>query len=236
MPSSTDAPLYRILVAGSEIDPTEANCVHEIKITDWLRLPDVCTLQVGYPAKAEGEPFQALDNSKFEIGAELEVKLGATDETMTQTLFKGEIVTVEPEFHAGSVAMVVRAYDKTHRMMRTRKQRTFANQTTSDIVRKICGEYGLSAKVTSSRFIHECMYQHNETGLRLHPAPGRADRLRVRGQRLIRDVRPARPEQRGRRAQLSRTTCAPSGPASPRCSRSRRSTCAASTSRASSRS
>ena len=83
----------------------------------------MCTLQVGYPAESEGAPFQSLDDTKFKIGAELEVKLGATEETVTQTLFKGEIVTVEPEFHSGSVAMVVRAYDRTHRMMRTRKQR-----------------------------------------------------------------------------------------------------------------
>jgi uncharacterized protein involved in type VI secretion and phage assembly len=163
MPSSTDTPLYRILVAGQEIDPAEANCVHEIKITDWLRLPDVCTLQVGYPAKAEGEPFQGLDDSKFEIGKELEVKLGATDETVTQTLFKGEIVTVEPEFHAGSVAMVVRAYDKTHRMMRSRKQRVFFQQTVSDIVGKVCREYGLSATTKASGDPHDAVIQHNET-------------------------------------------------------------------------
>jgi phage protein D len=163
MPSSTDAPLYRILVDGAEIDPTEANCVHEIKITDWLRLPDVCTLQIGYPAKAEGEPFQALDQSRFEIGAVLEVKLGATDETTTVTLFKGEIVTMEPEFHAGSVAMVVRAYDKTHRMMRSRKQRTFTNQTSSDIVQKICGEYGINVATKSSGDPHDTLIQRNES-------------------------------------------------------------------------
>ncbi len=163
MPSSTDAPLYRILVDGGEIDPAEANCVHEIKVTDWLRLPDVCTLQVGYPASSEGRPFQSLDDSNFEIGALLEVKLGATEETVTQTLFKGEIVTVEPEFHAGSVAMVVRAYDKTHRMMRTRKQRAFADQTTSDIVKKICGEYGISVTAKPSGGPHKTVLQHNET-------------------------------------------------------------------------
>ena len=33
--------------------------------------------------------------------------------------------------------MVVRAYDRSHRMMRSRKQRTFLNQTISDIVKKI---------------------------------------------------------------------------------------------------
>jgi uncharacterized protein involved in type VI secretion and phage assembly len=161
--SADTVPLYRILIDGQELDPVEANFVHEIKITDWLRLPDVCTLAVGYPAKAEGEPFQSLDDSGFEIGAQLEVKLGSTDESTTETLFKGEIVTVEPDFHAGGVAMVVRAYDKSHRMMRTRKQRTFANQTSSDIVTKICREYSLSPAAESSGGPHDMIIQHNET-------------------------------------------------------------------------
>jgi uncharacterized protein involved in type VI secretion and phage assembly len=161
--SKDTVPLYRIIVDGQEIDPVEADFVHEIKITDWLRLPDVCTLQVGYPAKSEGEPFQSLDDSGFAIGATLEVKLGSTDESVTQTLFKGEIVTVEPDFRAGGVAMVVRAYDKTHRMMRSRKQRTFANQTSSDIVSKVCRDYGLSINARPSGGPHDFVLQHNET-------------------------------------------------------------------------
>jgi len=165
MPESSKdtVPLYRILVDGREIDPLEANFVHEIKITDWLRLPDVCTVSVGYAAQADGNPFQSLDDSGFSIGAQLEVKLGSTDETTTESLFKGEIVTVEPDFHAGGVSMIVRAYDRSHRMMRARKQRTFANQTTSDIVRKICGEYGFSASTQSSGAPHDIVIQHNET-------------------------------------------------------------------------
>jgi phage protein D/phage baseplate assembly protein gpV len=161
--SQDTVPLYRILIDGTQIDPEEANFVHEIKITDWLRLPDVCTLQVGYPAKTSGEPFQRLDASAFAIGAALEVKLGGTDETVTETLFKGEIVTVEPDFQAGGVAMVVRAYDKSHRMMRARKQRTFADRTSSDIVQEICGDYGFSVSTASSGEPHDIVIQHNET-------------------------------------------------------------------------
>jgi phage protein D/phage baseplate assembly protein gpV len=161
--SSVTVPLYTILIDGSEIDPVEANAVHEIKITDWLRLPDVCTLAVGYQAKKEGNPFQALDDSKFEVGAKLEVKLGSTDENTTQSIFKGEIVTVEPDFQAGSVAMVVRAYDKSHRMMRSRKQRTFMNQTVSDIVGKIGQEYGFSVSTKASGSPLDIVFQHNET-------------------------------------------------------------------------
>ena len=163
--SKDTVPLFTIRIDGADLDPAEANFVHEIKVTDFLRLPDVCTVAVGYPAKSpdQGNAFQALDDSQFEIGAELEVKLGSTDESTTQTLFKGEIVTVEPTFQSGSVAMVVRAYDKSHRMLRTRKQRAFTNQTVSDIVQKICGEYGLSASTDASGDPLDYVIQHNET-------------------------------------------------------------------------
>jgi uncharacterized protein involved in type VI secretion and phage assembly len=161
--SGVTVPLYKILVDDSEIDPIEANNVHDIKITDWLRLPDVCTLGVGYQAKKEGNPFQPLDDSKFEVGAKLEVKLGSTEDNTTQTLFKGEIVTVEPDFQSGSVAMVVRAYDKSHRMMRARKQRAFLNKTVSDIVQEVVGAYGFSVSTQASGDPLDFMLQHNET-------------------------------------------------------------------------
>ena len=144
-------PLYRILVDGQELDPVEVDAVHQIKITDFLRLPDICTLQVGYPADDGPDPFKNLDGSKFEVGAALEVKLGGTDDRVTKSIFKGEIVTVEPDFEAGGASMVVRAYDWSHRMMRSRKQRTFVNVKISDIVRRICQENGLRAAVKQDR-------------------------------------------------------------------------------------
>ena len=166
MPASSKdhVPLFRIMIDGADLDPTEMDFVHEIKITNWLRMPDVCTLQVGYPAgQLSGLPFETLDDSKLEIGKELEVRMGSMGESTTQSLFTGEIVTVEPDFHAGGVAMVVRAYDKTHRMMRSRKQRAFQGYTTSDIVKKICQEHGLSCSVQSSGSPHKYLLQHNET-------------------------------------------------------------------------
>jgi phage protein D/phage baseplate assembly protein gpV len=160
--SSITVPLYRVMVDGAEIDAREADCVHEIKITDWLRLPDVCTLAVGYPLDEQGT-FRLLDSTKFKIGAELEVKLGSTDQRTTQTIFKGEIVTVEPDFQSGSVAMVVRAYDKSHRLMRSRKQRAFLDKTISDIVKQVGGEYGMSVSTGATGGPLDFVLQHNET-------------------------------------------------------------------------
>jgi phage protein D/phage baseplate assembly protein gpV len=150
-PSQVLVPLYRIIVNGQGLDPVEADAVHQIKITDFLRLPDICTLQVGYPADDGPDPFKNLDDSKFQVGAALEVKLGGTDDRVTKPLFKGEIVTVEPDFEAGGASMVVRAYDWSHRLMRSRKQRTFLNAKVSDIVRRVLQENGLRAAVEEER-------------------------------------------------------------------------------------
>jgi uncharacterized protein involved in type VI secretion and phage assembly len=164
MPSSAhNTPLFKIEIDGAELHENEMNFVRDIKITDWLRLPDVCIVAVGYPRKNEGEPYQDLDDSAFQIGKSLVVKMGSVEETTTQQLFKGEIVTVEPDFQAGGVAMVVRAYDRSHRMMRSRKQRTFLNQTISDIVRTVGNDSGISISADSSGSPLDFVLQHNET-------------------------------------------------------------------------
>jgi phage protein D/phage baseplate assembly protein gpV len=162
MPSTQFTPIFTILVEGTRLTDQEADAVHEIKVTDWLRLPDVCTISVGYAADAV-RGFDELDSSAFKVGAAVEVKLGSMEETTTQTLFKGEIATVEPTFQAGHVAMVVRAYDRSHRMMRSRKQRTFLNQTISDIVRSVAGDSGISVTASASGGPLDFVLQHNET-------------------------------------------------------------------------
>jgi uncharacterized protein involved in type VI secretion and phage assembly len=162
MPSTVFTPIFSVRIDGAELTAKENDAVHEIKITDWLRLPDVCTVAVGYQADAQ-RGFADLDGSAFKVGAALEVKLGSTEETTTQTLFKGEIVTVEPTFQAGHVAMVVRAYDRSHRMMRSRKQRTFLDQTISDIVTSVAGDSGISVDAASSGGALDFVLQHNET-------------------------------------------------------------------------
>jgi phage protein D/phage baseplate assembly protein gpV len=162
MPSQDNTPGFTITVDGEALTQEESNAVHEIKITDWLRLPDVCTVAVGYSADQPGV-YTTFDSTKFKVGGKLEVKLGSAEESTTQSLFKGEIVTMEPAFTAGGVDMVVRAYDSSHKMMRTRKQRTFVNQTASDIVTSVAGEYGFNVESDSSGGPLDFVLQHNET-------------------------------------------------------------------------
>jgi Bacteriophage probable baseplate hub protein len=84
-----------------------------------------------------------------------------------KTIFKGEIVGVEPVFEAGADSKcVIRAFNRLHRLLRGRKSRTFQDQADNAIVNTIVGDHGLSAQCGSDvNITHKHVYQHNQTDL-----------------------------------------------------------------------
>jgi phage protein D len=154
--------LYTIVVDGSEIAAELSRRVREVRIQNHLRLPDACTVAVSFP-KGEAGQDEPIDQSPFEIGSSLELQLGAREELTTSTVFEGEIVTLEPRWGAGGVELMVRAYDHSHVLMRSRKVRTFQNQTSSDIVDTLLTEAGFDSQCDPSGEPHEFVQQNNET-------------------------------------------------------------------------
>jgi uncharacterized protein involved in type VI secretion and phage assembly len=148
---------YEILVDGGELSQAHRDRIKEIRVVDHLRLPDVCTVSVTFP-KADG-----IDTQPFGIGKQIEVRLGALEQQAPETLFKGDVVSLDPVFGAGGCALTVRAYDRAHLLHRSRKVRTFQNQTATDIVKKVVSENGLSFEGESSGEPHEFIQQDNET-------------------------------------------------------------------------
>ena len=160
--SDHNVALYSILVDGAEVDEEISKQIREVKILSFLRLPDMCTFSVVYQRGKDGED-QPIDKNPFDIGTPLEVRLGGRDQTTTTTLFKGQIVSLELNFGAGGVELLVRGFDRSHVLIRSRHVRTFQNQTSSDIVEKIVTESGFTAQCDSSGDPHEFMQQDNET-------------------------------------------------------------------------
>ena len=154
--------LYSVLVDGEEI-PTEISArIREVRVLNYLKLPDVCTFTAGFQKGVDGQP-EPIDSHPFDIGSKLEVRLGARDALGTTTLFTGEIVTLEPRFGAGGVELLVRGFDRSHVLLRTRRVRTFQNQTTSDIVGKIVEQAGFQPDCDPSGEPHDFVQQDNET-------------------------------------------------------------------------
>jgi phage protein D/phage baseplate assembly protein gpV len=154
--------LYSVLVDGAPLDETTSRRIREVKVLNYLRLPDMCTFMLSYEKGKEGQD-EPIDSNPFDIGKPVEIKLGAREELTTSTLFKGEIVTLELNFGPGSVELLVRGFDRSHVLLRSRRVKTFQNQTSSDIVSSIVSAAGFEPQCDDSGEPHEFMEQDNET-------------------------------------------------------------------------
>ena len=173
------------------------------------------------------EGARRLDGSAVrDRQAELEVKLGShRARPRRTTLFKGEIVSRRARVQAGGVAMSVRAYDRSHRCMRSRKQRTFQNQTLATSSSKVVGEAGISvAARRRAASPHDFVPAEQRDRLGVPLAAGAADRLRGARRRHTGCSSEGRPDRRTPRRSRSSgaTTCSASSRASPASSRSSR--------------
>ena len=154
----TLVPTYSVTVDGAVLPDNITLFLQWIEIRQSIRLIDMAVLCFENPGGTVG------DNALFKHGKEIEVELGYLGEI--KWVFKGDIVSVEPEFPMGAAPMVqIRAYDRLHRYRRGRKQRTFLNQKVSDVVTTLASEDGLSPDVEDTKLQHEYLLQNNQTNI-----------------------------------------------------------------------
>jgi len=114
-----------------------------------------------------GEPQDEndwIDDELFAIGRSVLVKMGYGREL--KTLFGGEITGLDPSFSASRPpTLTVRGYDRSHRLQRGDKTRTFTRLKYSDIAVKIATEANLTPKVQDSRVVHDFVQQTRQNNL-----------------------------------------------------------------------
>lgn len=116
--------------------------------------PDMCAIQVNN----DNHEF----TGKVNLGDDIEVKVGE-DEVI---IFKGEIVAIEGLYKSeGGSKLVIRGFNKLHRLVRGPKSRTYVEMKDSDIASQIAQENGLSAEAEATSVTHDHVYQHNMTDL-----------------------------------------------------------------------
>jgi uncharacterized protein involved in type VI secretion and phage assembly len=128
-----------------------------ITVESSLHLPDVATITLHDPR------LRWIDEALLEPGTKIRVTAKAAGEE--QPLFDGEVVEIEPAFEPGAHQLVVRAFDRLHRLARGRHVRSFQNVSDADLVRKLAEEIGLEAQIEIAGPIHAYVLQANETNL-----------------------------------------------------------------------
>jgi phage protein D len=147
-----------VRVDGTTLDASIGDKLVEARVQENLRLPDSCLLRFTDAGLAH------VDSLPLEIGSQVEVLLAATDASSLTSVFKGIVVSLEPEFAAAGTTLAVRAYDGSHLLHQTKKVQTYQNMTAADIARKIGGDAGLSeGTIESGGPAYDFMQQNNET-------------------------------------------------------------------------
>jgi phage protein D/phage baseplate assembly protein gpV len=166
MVSNTSAPTVQIAtikVDGSLLSTEIMSSAEYLEVDTTLDMPSMFILRLHDPE------LRWIDSTTpFEIGKTVEISLPKMVNNRPQmaVVFKGEITAIEPEFALESPPiLIIRGYDKAHRLNRGTKTRTYVNASDGDIVRKIAQENGLTAEVGATPQVHKHVFQHSETDL-----------------------------------------------------------------------
>jgi phage protein D len=150
-------PGVAVSVDGAELDPKWRNALEEVKVVNSLQLPDMALVRLIDP---KGEN---VDSHPLQIGKALEIKASAMGDRSTTTIFKGVVSAMEPEFGANGCIIAVRAYDKSSKLNREKKTRTFQQVSASNMAQKVISDAGLAADAQSTDVVHEFFQQSNES-------------------------------------------------------------------------
>jgi phage protein D len=120
-----------------------------------------CEAEFGnWGPKGEESDFLFFDRSTLDFGKELKVSVGDTG------VFTGRITGIEARYPNGnSPSIVVLAEDKFQDLRMTRRTRTFADVSDSDVFSQIAGDHGLSPDVSVTGPTHKVLAQLNQSDL-----------------------------------------------------------------------
>ncbi len=158
---------FTVKIGGTDMSEQFMDAVREIVVDCSLYMPSMFTIRL------DDHNLEWVDDAQLDIGKEVEIKAETAEGTVTDygavisgLLIKGEITGLEPEFVAGgSNGLVVRGYDKSHRLHRGRCTRTFVKKTDSDIVETLALEAGLTSKADATSLTYDWVSQSNQTNM-----------------------------------------------------------------------
>ncbi|HEV2705508.1 MAG TPA: contractile injection system protein, VgrG/Pvc8 family [Pyrinomonadaceae bacterium] len=155
-------PDFEILINGTTLPVDAAAHVVEVSVEEDTELPGMFSLEVVASDDLENVFQWVDDTSLFAVGNVVEVKLGYVGQLTS--VFKGELTGLEPSFSSERLpTLIVRGYDRRHRLTRGRHTRSFLKKKDSDIAAQIAREAGLTPQVTDSKVTHDYVLQANQT-------------------------------------------------------------------------
>ena len=150
----------KVKLDGQDLSPELYRDVEECTVEMSLHQAAMATLRIFDPT------LRWVDTGGFQIGAALKVSFQQHAATGSPVdVFDGEIVEVEAVFDEQTVYLIVRAFDRLHRLDHGQATETFLNVTDSDVASTLAGAASLSFAGESTSEVFPYLIRVNETAL-----------------------------------------------------------------------
>jgi|GEM_PF-187012 len=123
-----------------------------------VEAPGVFELRLNNRSKAD-RAIIFSDDERFAVGNKVEIEMGKTP----QRVMAGEITSLSLDFRSGDEILTVRGHDRSHRLLRGRKTRTFLAIKDSEIASQVAKDAKLEAKVKDTQEKLPYVLQCNQT-------------------------------------------------------------------------
>ena len=133
----------------------------ELRVDENLHGLYACEAVFGNWGPSNGQTtYLYFDRQTLEFGKDFEVALGS------DTLFKGRIMALEARFpEGGPPAVAVLVEDRLQDLRMTRRTRTFADMSDSDVMSQMASDHGLTPDVSVTGPTHKVLAQLNLSDL-----------------------------------------------------------------------
>ena len=152
---------FKVKIGGTPLSDQWKNALVETLIELDSNRPDMAVVRFRDEVWSAGTPTVDLIST---LGVELKKELVLTEARTDETVFTGEIASLEFEYTRAGRQAVIRAYDPSHNLHRGRKTRIFKNMTDSDIFTQVLSGTGVTAgDVKATTVVHKHLPQLNQT-------------------------------------------------------------------------
>lgn len=154
-------PQPQVKVDGRPLTTAQSG-LRRVTVTTEVNVPGMFTLELTNTDLLPGEKRWA-DDQLFNIGNPVEIRATSPGGKL---LIEGEITGLEPEYYQDQVpTLLVRGYDRRHRLMRGQKTRSFTDMKDSNIALQVAQTAGLQVVATDTRIQLDYVLQYNQTDL-----------------------------------------------------------------------
>ncbi|MDA8047026.1 MAG: VgrG-related protein [Actinomycetota bacterium] len=144
----------QVLVMEAPLDPLVASSLGHVEVDSTMYVPSQAKLVFHAP------PDSVLLPGGLQLATPISV--AGSDDGLPKPLMTGEITSVEVEHEHGDTLTIVRAMDRSHRLMRGTKTMAYPEMTASDVVLVLLGAAGvLPGEMVPTTNIYSWLTQAN---------------------------------------------------------------------------